>query len=124
MTQQPHELAGPVERSARAAATRLADTYGPGLVSSVEAALYAAGATRRPDRYLDPISLAALIVSAASLAWTVYNDQRKHTVLPSREVVERRVRVELPENVDISPEDRARVIATVTEELVRQTDEL
>jgi len=123
MTQQPHDLDGPVECSARAAAARLSDAYGPGLVPDVEAALYTAGAERKPDQFLDPISLAALIVSAASLAWTVYNDQRKQTAQPAREVVERRVRVELPERTDISSDDRARVIATVTEEVIRQAEE-
>src|SRR3954466_4649555 len=86
---------GPGERSARAAAERLAADYGPRLVPDVEAALYAAGSERRPEQYLDPISLAALIVAAAQFGWQLYQDHKKEAATPSREVVERRIRVEL-----------------------------
>jgi len=33
------------------------------------------------------------------------------------------IRVELPEGTDIFPDDRARIIATVTEEVIRQAEE-
>ena len=46
---------------------------------------------------LDPIALAALIVSVAQFAWTVYADLRKRTAKPAPQVVARRVRVELAE---------------------------
>src|SRR5438270_2798420 len=78
---------GPVERSARDAAERVAADYGPRLVPDVEAALYSAGTTRRPEQYLDPVSLAALLVAAAQFGWQVYQDHRKETAKPSREVV-------------------------------------
>jgi hypothetical protein len=34
---------------------------------------------QRPGRYRDPVLVASLIVSAATLAWTIYTDQRHHT---------------------------------------------
>src|SRR4051794_41937864 len=114
---------GSVERSARAAAQRLTAAYGLRLVPDVEAALYAAGSERRPEQYLDPISLAALIVAAAQFGWTVYQDHKKGAAKPSREVIERRIRVELPERTDIAAADRNRVIAVITEEIIRQAGE-
>src|SRR3954471_14443365 len=114
---------GSVERSARAAAERLTADYGPRLVPNVEAALYTAGSERRPEQYLDPISLAALLVAAAQFGWQVYQDHKKETAQPSQEVVERRIRVQLPERTDISADDRNRIIAVVTEEIIREADE-
>jgi hypothetical protein len=72
----------PVGDAARSAAAILAPDLGPSLPVEVEALLAARGAQRRPDRYLDPLSLASLIVAIASLAWTIYNDQRKQTPDP------------------------------------------
>jgi 4-hydroxybenzoate polyprenyltransferase len=31
---------------------------------------------KRPDCFLGPVALAGLIVAIATLAWTIYNDQR------------------------------------------------
>jgi hypothetical protein len=61
----------PVEHTVRAAAHRLVAEHGPGLVTDVEAALHARGSAQRPEQYLDPVSLGSLIVSVATLAWTV-----------------------------------------------------
>ena len=68
--------------AARSAAAILAPDLGPGLPAEVEAALAARGTGHRPDRYLDPVSLASLIVAIATLAWTIYNDRRKQTPDP------------------------------------------
>lgn len=67
----------PIEHAARAAAHRLAAEHGPGLTTDVEAALHARGSTQHPEQYLDPISLGSLIVSIASMAWTIYSDLKK-----------------------------------------------
>jgi len=70
-----------------AAAHRLAAEHGPGLPAEVEAALHTRDAGQRPGQYLDPISLGTLIVAIATLAWTIYTDQRKHPArLPSATV--------------------------------------
>lgn len=111
---------GPAARSARTAAQRLTADYGPRLAPDVEAALSIAGSAGRPEQYLDPISLAALIVSAAQFGWSVYTDLRTKTAKPSADVIARRVRVEMAERADTSSSDLDRVIAVVTEEIVQQ----
>jgi hypothetical protein len=72
-------MTDPAAEAARAAAAALASQAGPGLLTEVEAALAARSTQQRPGRYLDPVSLAGLIVAIATLAWTVYNDQRSRT---------------------------------------------
>lgn len=69
----------PIATAARAAASRLTDTYGQGLAAEVESALHTRGPVDRPDQYLDLVSLGGLIVSIATLAWTVYTDRRSKT---------------------------------------------
>jgi hypothetical protein len=71
-------MTDPAVGATRSAAAILAPDLGPNLPAEVEAALAARDAQQRPDRYLDPVSLASLIVSIATLAWTIYNDQRNH----------------------------------------------
>ena len=72
-------MTDPAADAARSAAAILAADLGPNLPAEVEAALAARGTQQRPDRYLDPVSLAGLIVAIATLAWTIYNDRRKQT---------------------------------------------
>lgn len=109
-----------IQQAARAAAARLAPEYGGRLPADVEAALHSAdGATRR-DQYLDPISLGGLVVSVATLAWTVYQDhKKKHNDPPAASVIIRTIRIELsdsgiPEQLDT--EQRDRIIQAVVEE--------
>ena len=85
----------PIGTAARAAAQRLEEENSPGLAAEVEAALASRDPALPPPQYLDPVSLASLIVSIAGLAWTVYTDLRKRTSHPSSEVVARTVRVRL-----------------------------
>ena len=65
-------MTDPVADAARSAAVILAADLGPSLPAEVEAALAARDTQQRPDRYLDPVSLASLIVAIATLAWTIY----------------------------------------------------
>jgi hypothetical protein len=58
-------MTDPAADAARAAAVILAPSHGPNLPAEVEAAL---AARHGPGRYLDPVSLASLIVSIATLA--------------------------------------------------------
>ncbi|MFD3927306.1 hypothetical protein [Streptomyces sp. NPDC058614] len=117
----------PVELGARAAAQRLATPHTPALTTDVEVALHARGTTTtRPDQYLDPISLGALIVSIATLTWTVYKDLRKSTPTPQPDAVTRRVRVRLdqldtPEG-SLSPADRDRCIDITIEETLNSVE--
>jgi hypothetical protein len=75
-------MTDPAADAARSAAAILAPDLGPGLPAEVEVALAARQAPQRPGRYLDPVSLATLIVAIATLAWTIYNDQRSRTPDP------------------------------------------
>ncbi|MEU7055108.1 hypothetical protein [Streptomyces sp. NPDC046197] len=113
-------MADPVGQVARAAAQRLAAPNDLDLATDVEAALHARETTTRPDQYLDPISLGALIVSVASLAWTVYSDLRKQTPTPHRDVITRHVRIRLDRaetpQPALSPADRDRYIDITIEE--------
>jgi hypothetical protein len=94
-------MSGAVALAARAAAKRLAADYGPGLAAEVEAELHSSDSTAaRRDRYIDPVSVASLIVAIASLAWNVYTDLRNKTAEPSPEAVARMVRISLRERDD------------------------
>lgn len=111
--------------AARTAATILAPDLDFGLPAAVEAALATRGA-KRPDVYLDPISLASLIVSIASLAWTIYNDHynsndRRDHVSDQPEAIARQVRITLrDQDIELSPRTE-RIIEIVTTEITRPT---
>jgi hypothetical protein len=109
----------PIERCARAAAQRLAGEFGERLTIDVEAALHASGASQRPERYFDPISLGGLIVSIATLAWTVYKDLKKTTPQPSQQVMATTIRVQLRDDTALEPAQRDRIIDVVVEETLR-----
>ncbi|HZG06075.1 MAG TPA: hypothetical protein VE546_21270 [Streptomyces sp.] len=113
-------VADPIARGARAAAQRLTTPHAPSLPADVEAALHARDGAARPDRYLDPVSLASLVVSVATLAWTVYNDLRTRNADPGRDVVTRHVRVRLDQAgtspAALGPADRDRIVDITVEE--------
>jgi hypothetical protein len=86
-------MSDPIAIVARTAAQQLEAEAGPGLVTEVEAVLATRESPSAPPQYVDPTSLASLIVAIASLAWTVYSDLKKRTAKPSTEVVARTIRV-------------------------------
>ncbi|MFI6501565.1 hypothetical protein [Nonomuraea typhae] len=110
-------MTDPAAEGARAAARHLAAQHGPALVTDVEAALHARDTSRRPDQYLDPISLGSLIVSVAALAWTVYTDLKKKTDTPSADVITRTVRAELRRTRTVTVQDDEIIAVTVQETL-------
>lgn len=110
------DCADPVFAAARAAARRLAPALGERIEVEVEAALHA---QEQPQQYCDPISLGGLLVSVATLAWTVYADLRSKAPQPSAEIVARTVRVQLRDEGAIAPEQRDRVIEVVVDEVLR-----
>ena len=116
-------MANPVDRIARTAAARLAhDAELPHLVPEVEYQLQAGTASQAAERY-EPItiSLAALLVSVANLAWSIYTDLRKQTLRPDPEVMKRRIRVEIElPPAQVSAADRDRVIIAVVEEMLAE----
>jgi len=115
-------MTDPVEHIARAAAARLAAQHGPTLPVDVEAALHTRGPAPEPDRYLDPVSLGALIVSVASLAWTVYTDLKHKTPNPSPDVLARTIRVQLHDADRLDPTERDRIIDAVVSETLDHQD--
>lgn len=111
-------MTSPVNRIALSAAQRLArDGDPPALVPEVERQLQLGQVGHAAERF-EPvtIALAALVVSIASLAWTVYTDLRKETPRPDPEVLKRRLRVELELPERVSAADRDRVLAVIVEE--------
>jgi hypothetical protein len=103
----------PIATAARAAAQRLGADTNPRLAAEVEATLAGReSAPSAPPHYFDPISLAGLIVDAASFAWTVYTDLRKRTAHPMPEVVARTVRVKLRDSDQTVPDHVVDVVVT------------
>jgi hypothetical protein len=108
----------PVGDIARATAQRLAPEHGERLQAEVEAALYTRGTTSEPAQFVDPTALAGLIVSIATLAWTIYSDLRKEKPEVAPAVAERELRVELRRFGESGPE-RDRVDEIIVSEIVR-----
>jgi hypothetical protein len=112
-----------IAAAARAAADQLTASYGPSLTAEVEAALHAKDARERPAEYFDPISLGGLIVAIATLAWTIYSDQRKTTPAPSPDAVAQAVRVELRTHNGAYPEEHERITSIVVTEILKNARE-
>ncbi|SDN10068.1 hypothetical protein [Streptomyces wuyuanensis] len=113
MTEIPLEA---VERAALAAVERVGG--GDSLRADVLARL------RSPDggthRYLDLISLTSLIVTAATSGWVIVQDLRSRGAERRREVVTRRIRIELAGDGTVSAAERDAVIEAVVEQIVRE----
>ena len=110
----------PVQIGAQAAAARLADEHGAHLLAEVDRALYTRGRSQQPDQYVvDPVSIGALIVSIATLAWTVYTDLKTKAPNPSADVIARTVRVRLDPPAKVDADQRDRIIEVTVAETVR-----
>jgi predicted metal-binding membrane protein len=105
------------------AALAAADQMDPGgpLRTDVLAALHSS--ERTAERYNDIVDIAALIVSIATLAWTVTVNLRAKTEKPKADAVARRVRVEFPLADNISPEQRDLVIDVVVDRILAEDEE-
>lgn len=112
-------MTDPMTAGARAAAKRLDSKFGPGLPPDVEAVLLDVEAGRPPGQYIDPISLASLIVSVASLAWSIYSERQKKTPDPAREEVVGAVRAELRNSEESGELLDGDVIEIVVTEVIR-----
>ena len=115
-----------VSTAARSAAAILAPELGSSLPAQVEAALAARSTQQRPDRYVDPVSLASLVVSIATLAWTIYNDQRTrhdkqaHDTEPQPDVITRQVRITLRDQDIQLPPGTEHITEIIATEITRQ----
>jgi hypothetical protein len=119
-------MTDPVAAAARSSADILAADHDPALPAHVEAALAARDTPRRPGQYTDPntlIALASLIVTIATLAWTVYTDQRRRTPDPAPEVIERQVRIALRQQDTILPDGTEHITEVVVSEITRQASQ-
>jgi len=106
---------------ARRAALRLADEQDRNLPAAVEAQIQTGGAVPQRFEAATTIALAALILSAAQFAWDIYRDLKKDSkAAPAREVIARRMRLELKVSEAITSERRDRVITAVVDELMEQ----
>ena len=112
-----------VTAAARSAADRLAAQYGPQLAAEVESALHARGTEHRPEQYFDPVSMGSLIVSIASLAWTIYAGLRAKTPNPTPDVLARAVRVELRTRGDAASSSQDKVADVVVTEIIRAAND-
>lgn len=112
-------MTNPITDGARSAAVRLDAEFGPGLPSEVEAVLLDTESGGQPERYLDPTSLASLIVSLASLVWNVYSDRRKKTPDPANEDVVLAVRTELQSPLNAAPAPQDKIVEVVVTEVTR-----
>ena len=109
----------PFEDLARRAAQRLGNELDRNLPAAVEAQVQRGG--KVPERYepATTIALAALILSAAKFAWDIYGDIKKDSkATPAREVIARRMRLELNVGEELNSEQSDRVIAVVVDELM------
>jgi len=104
-------MSDPEREIARAAGKRL------GADADVELALLPRD---KASRYLDPIAVGSLIVSAASLAWTVAVDLRSRHPRPPVGEIRRTILIHLRESID--GEDRESVIEAVAEEALRRAE--
>ena len=77
------------------------------------------GSRDQPSLYLDPVSLASLIVAIATLAWTVYNDQRGHRPDPPPADIATQVRIILREQETLLPPGSERITEIVATEIIR-----
>jgi len=113
-----------VADAARSAAAALAADLGQNLPVEVEAALAARAGDQRPDRYQEVVSLGGVTVSAASLAWNIYNDQRNATEGPRPEAdsIAHQVRLALGAEGAILPPGTDRITEVVATEIIRQSN--
>ena len=108
-------MSDPVALAARRAAKTLA-SLAPGVRSDVEAALD----RRASGQYLDPVSLGALIVSAAQLAWTIHRDRQSKA---PPDVIAHEVRVRLEAPADVTPELCDQLVEAVVRETVAAAEQ-
>jgi hypothetical protein len=121
MTELDGKRFDPTADVARAAARQLSRDHGDGLQSDVEAILFRRELSGRVDQYLvDPLSLASLVVSIASLAWSVYSGRRYAKTEVSLEAIERTVLAEADETT-VDPRVKGAVVTTVVTEIIRLT---
>ena len=109
------------EQIARAAAARLANIDSDPRLEAEVCRQLNTSAGPAPNQY-EPVSLAiaGVVISATTLAWTIYRDLRDDRKPTNTDALARRVRVQLAEqHPDTPTHDRNRIIDIVIEETVK-----
>jgi hypothetical protein len=116
-----------IDEIVRRSAARLADIDAR-LPSQVEQVLAEDPLPRPADRIIDPISLAALVVSIVSSSWTIYHDIKKDRATEALDQAGkiRRLTEQLQEAgpelglvpSHVTPEQRAQIIMVIATEMV------
>lgn len=110
------------EQIARAAAARLATIDGdPGLETDVSRQLDNPAGTTPQDYEPVSLAIASVVISTATLAWTIYRDLRDDRKPTNPDAIARRVRIQIADqHPDTPAHDRDRIIDIVIEETVQQ----
>jgi hypothetical protein len=103
---------------ARAAAARIAATDNNArLETDVSRQLDNPDGTTPQDYEPVSLAIASVVISAATLAWTIYRDLRNDRRAINPDAIARRVRVQIADqHPDISARDRDRIIDIIVEE--------
>lgn len=112
-------MASVSEDVARRAAQRLSPELDKNLPALVEVQLQGGEPAERFEPLTTAIALAALLVSAAKLAWDVYQDLKAQNPAPAPEQLARRLRLELTVEANVSDAERDKVIAVVVDEVAK-----
>jgi len=102
-----------------AAARRLAaELRLPSLPLEVEAVFRSSGTREQPRQFVDPVALASVVVSVATLAWQVYCDKKKEGGRPTRDTLITTVRVQQWERSDLTRAEE-KIIEVVAAEIFK-----
>jgi hypothetical protein len=108
-----------VAAASRAVVEQLVESYGPEVPLEVETTLAKRRDGGRPEQYVDPVSLGGLVVSIATLAWTIYSDRRKEKQQPDVEELSRAVRERISAGGPGDAALRERITAIVIAEIMQ-----
>jgi hypothetical protein len=112
-------MTDPVQDAARAAGRQLSRQYGSNLTDEIETALQERDFAAVPGQYPDPVSLGSLIVSIATLAWTVYSNLRTKHSDPTSDTVIHAVRVQLNEKHSLDTTQHQEIITITVQETLK-----
>lgn len=112
-------MASVSENVARRAAQRLSAELDKKLPALVEVQLQGRKPAERFELLSTAVALAALVVSAAKLAWDVYQDLKAQNAAPAPEQLASRLRLELTIETNVSVAERDKVIAVVVDEVAK-----
>ena len=111
-------MAEPHAEISRRAAARLAPEIDPKLPQMTERVLSVGDSGVEQYELGTAIAVASLLVSMVGVAWQVYQDLKKKTQRPSRDVFVRRMRVQTRERTELDGSKRDRMVEVVVDEVM------